>query len=583
MLIHSQNAFFETLQRLPAALSKTANPESGPSGAPSPAEGFNRSPKTSLNQAENSQGKGGFKALFAGVGVYQGLSALADAPKTGPTAAIPSLSATDTLAEGGEIPPIPDPQNVSACKQFIQAHQITVDDLINVLNTEKIPVRQPGKQLDFQTGYQNLRDQTQTAIQTAYPVRSSDPDLAASAVQPNPEACKKSQVLYSLLKHSFALADSEFSPAAVDWNQQKLSELVWFDTKHLSNLKEACNAVKENKATSQQKDMVNAILNEVQNHPCDFLKATVNQGPFQQNRMSLSEEIKGQIKQETTENKPGFVCAPYTKQIAQYLYQSQYRSNQTASSMFQTSLQKLPTAEEAAEFGISLAIEKNAFSVGHVAISIEKNQKAGDLIAENHLPNAEQFATAFYNLSQPLCDNYASHIKKIVWPENQILDDPKKLNFLHTETTGKGETARSSLEVSMYSDNYRLASRQEIFFKNLVHEVGHVFCDVAFTKPEDWPQWKAAMTQDNFKSDNLSAPTESHPSAVTKYAQHDENWLREDLAETLTLYVLSARTQTQDVYRAAFPHRFAIMDQYATQILSPAQQAYVETVKKSLE
>lgn len=571
MLIQSQNAFFENLQRSAqnTSPSKPAGSDSSLSDTSSQRVGFAHSPKTSLNQAENSLGKGGLKAIFSSGSVYQGLSTLAEARNTGPTTVQP-VSATEALAEGGEIPPIPDPQNVAACKQFIQAHQITVDDLLSVLNTQEIPVRQTGEKLDFQTGYQNLRDLTQTAIQTAYPVSASTSGVSATTVQPDPTACKKSQVLYSLLKHSFALADSKFSPRPVDWNEQKLSELVWFDNKHLSNLKTACTAFKENKATDEQKYMVNAILNEVQNHPCDFLRETVNQGPFQQNRV-LSEQIKGQIKQETTENKSEFVSAPCSQQIAQYLYQSQYRVNKTASAMFQTSLQKLPTIEDAAEFGIPLSIEKNAFSVGNVAISIEKNKKAADLIAENHLPNAEQLATAFYNLSQPLCLNYACHIKEIVWPQNQILDNPKKLNFLHTETTGRGEAAKSSLEVSMYSDNYRLATRQEIFFKNLVHEVGHVFCDVAFTKPEDWPQWQAAMTQDNFKSDNLLEPVESHPSAVTKYAQHDENWLREDLAETLTLYVLSAQTQTQDVYRAAFPHRFAIMDQFADKLLTPAQ------------
>lgn len=152
MLIQSQNAFFETLQRSAqnTSPSKPAGSDKQPASTSSQRVGFAQSPKTSLNQVENSLGKGGLKALFSGGSVYQGLSALAEANKT-PTGIQP-ISTTATSAEGGEIPPVPDPQNVVACVDFIQAHKITAGDVLNILNEVKIKCTDKKSNPEFPPG-----------------------------------------------------------------------------------------------------------------------------------------------------------------------------------------------------------------------------------------------------------------------------------------------------------------------------------------------------------------------------------------------------------------------------------------------
>jgi hypothetical protein len=151
------------------------------------------------------------------------------------------------------------------------------------------------------------------------------------------------------------------------------------------------------------------------------------------------------------------------------------------------------------------------------------------------------------------------------------------------------------LEIAL-AKSYNQPQNQQDFYEGLVHEVGHVFYYTEFTSSTQ-KSWDLAMKKDHFQPD--AYPGNSTSNGVSKYAEFSsytelntpnierkpDDKREEDVGETFALYILSIQNSTPEnnlhaQVRAAFPERFAILDQFADKLLTPAQiQQYLPTPK----
>ncbi len=576
MLIHSQNAFFETLQRLPSTQSSTktkpAGTESGQTSASSQGTGFAHSPKTSLNQAENSLGKSGLKALFSGGSVYQGLSALAEANKT-PTGVQP-ISTTATLAEGGEIPPIPDLNNIQACTAFIEAHTITASEVLAYLESNKetlLSLNGKGTFIqenisEFERGYDNLSTILYKKAKDTYQKTDKQQYRA-----PDPQKAKEVQILHSIIQNVKSICTPDFNP------HQKTDQ-SWIQDTDLDNLKEALNAVNNDKGSPSQRKMVSRLLEEVQFHPLIFLNETVKNDKFELSYLQNENDLYYQNQKELyAYDHPVDKKEDLSSRIAKAIYCDKYEGG-NVTNMFSTQMK--PSSERVSATDSEIRIGKDiTLAVTLPPSAIKK------LIQEKAMPSSTIIAQVFDNIPETVLNNYAKRFQKIIWPQKTSTKDA--LNFLVTHTLKKGENCTANLEIALSNDYSEEFALQDLY-EGVMHEIGHVFYytefDVALLK-----KWDLAIMQDNlqpkayrqeFKNQSVTEYAQINSSGSSGSKRVGEDKRCEDVGETFAMYILSIQNGDHELYRKVFPNRFAILDQFKDKLLTPEQiQQFLPTPK----
>ncbi|MBT9546065.1 MAG: hypothetical protein IV090_11800 [Candidatus Sericytochromatia bacterium] len=577
MLIQSQNAFFENLQRSAqnTSPSKPAGSDSSLPDTSSQRVGFAHSPKTSLNQAENSLGKGGLKALFSSGSVYQGLSTLAEARNTGPTTVQP-VSATEALAEGGEIPPIPDLNNIQACTAFIEKHTITASEVLaylesdqeTILALKEITFSQQNSNSEFKRGYDNLSGILYEKAKDTYQKKANN-----QYISPDPQRAKEVQILHSIIQNVSAICSPDFNP-------HKKTGSGWIKAPDLNNLKEALRAVESGKGSKSEKKMVSYLLNEVQNHPFIFLKETVKNEKLEYSYLQETNDIYYQNQKELfAYDHPVDKKEDLSSRIAKAIYRDKYEGGDVTS-IFSTQMK--PSSERVSATESEIRIGKD------ISIQVTLPPPAiQQLRQKNSLPSSETIAQAFDNIPETVLKNYAKRFQAIIWPQTTSTKDA--LNFLVTHKLTNGENCTANLEIGLVSTYPDKTSVQNLY-EGILHEVGHVFYYTEFDEALQG-KWDLAIMKDHLqpKAYRLEVKNQS----VTRYAQINSSGAErvgedkrcEDIGETFALYILSIQNSTPDnnlhaQFREVFPHRFAILDQFADKLLTPEQiQQYLPTPK----